>query len=91
MAANPGPGLLCHSCAKASGADPFKKPASRRKRKDPTEKRKIISFEETERVRSLTAMCIEVCEVSVHLFHIESQTLFGYIMDPVINAYTSLI
>lgn len=61
MAANPGPGFLCHVCAKASGADPFKKPAAPRKRKDPAEKRKVTSFEETERVKSLAKMCIEVC------------------------------
>ncbi|KAF8519826.1 hypothetical protein JB92DRAFT_2786466 [Gautieria morchelliformis] len=60
MAANPGPGFLCHSCAKASGSDPFKKPAAPRKRKDPAEKRKVTSFEESERVQSLAQMCIEV-------------------------------
>ena len=60
MAANPGPGFLCHACAKASGADPFKKPALPRKRKDPAERRKVTSFEETERVKSLAKMCIEV-------------------------------
>jgi len=60
MAANPGPGFLCHKCAKASGADPFKKPAAPRKRKDQAEKRKVTSFEETERVKSLAKMCIEV-------------------------------
>jgi hypothetical protein len=60
MAANPGPGFLCHSCAKSSGADPFKKPAAPRKRKDPADKRKVTSYEETERVQSLAKMCIEV-------------------------------
>ncbi|OBZ75286.1 DNA repair protein rhp7 [Grifola frondosa] len=41
LAANPPPGFLCHVCAKASGADPFKKPALPRKRKSPAEKRNV--------------------------------------------------
>ena len=47
---------------KASGRDPFKKPAAPRKRKDPAEKRKVTSFEGTEKVSSLAKMCIEVCD-----------------------------
>lgn len=59
MAANPGPGWLCHLCAKASGADPFKKPAQPRKRAKPEERRKIISHEEKE-LPTLAALCINV-------------------------------
>jgi DNA repair protein RAD7 len=60
MAANPGPGFLCHKCAKESGADPFKKPASPRKRKAPAEKRTVVNFEES-RFPSLASLCINVC------------------------------
>ncbi|KAH7097597.1 RNI-like protein [Auriculariales sp. MPI-PUGE-AT-0066] len=42
VAARPGPGWLCHECAKASGIDPFKKPTAPRKRKAPQERRKIV-------------------------------------------------
>lgn len=58
LAADPGPGFLCHVCAKSSGIDPFKKKAEPRKKK--TEKRVVQNFEEVEPVKSLTAMCIEV-------------------------------
>jgi DNA repair protein RAD7 len=59
MAANPPPGYLCHMCAKATGSDPFKKPAVPRKRKTVADKRDIVSYEER-RFPSLVAMCIEV-------------------------------
>jgi DNA repair protein RAD7 len=59
MAANPPPGYLCHQCVKASGNDPFKKPAAPRKRKPVADKREVISYEER-RLPSLAAMCIEV-------------------------------
>lgn len=59
MAANPGPGWLCHVCAKASGADPFKKPAAPRKRKAPEDKRKVISYED-HTFPSLASLCIKV-------------------------------
>ncbi|KAH7906208.1 RNI-like protein [Hygrophoropsis aurantiaca] len=59
MAANPGPGYLCHSCAKASGTDPFKKPAAPRKRTAPADKREVISFEER-RLPSLANICIDL-------------------------------
>ncbi|KAF8583143.1 RNI-like protein [Ramaria rubella] len=70
IAANPGPGFLCHSCAKASGTDPFKKPATPRKRKDPAEKRKVVSFEETEKVKTLATMCIDV--IGKHIEDVEA-------------------
>lgn len=59
MAATPGLGYLCHACAKAAGADPFKKPATPRKRKTPTDKRTIVHFEER-RFPTLASLCIEV-------------------------------
>ncbi|KAH7918589.1 RNI-like protein [Leucogyrophana mollusca] len=59
MAANPGPGFLCHQCAKASGADPFKKPAAPRKRNAPADKREVVNYEER-RLPSLAAICIEL-------------------------------
>lgn len=67
MASNSGDGFLCNPCAKASGGDPFKKPSAPRKRKDPADRRKVISFEEPERVKSLATICIEV----------EAFTIFG--------------
>ena len=59
LAANPPPGFLCHVCAKASGADPFKKPAAPRKRKAPADKRNVVNFEER-RFPSLATLCIQV-------------------------------
>lgn len=59
MAADPPPGFLCHSCAKSSGADPFKKSAPPR-RKPAAEKRKIVNFEQKDVFKSLAATCIEV-------------------------------
>ncbi|OJA08941.1 hypothetical protein AZE42_07502 [Rhizopogon vesiculosus] len=59
MAANPPPGYLCHPCSKASGNDPFKKPAVPRKRKPVADKRDIVSYEER-RFPTLAAMCIEL-------------------------------
>ncbi|KAG6808909.1 hypothetical protein H0H93_016349, partial [Arthromyces matolae] len=46
MAAVPGPGYLCHKCAKESGSDPFKKPAAPKRKKVPAEKRTVVNFEE---------------------------------------------
>lgn len=57
MAANPGPGFLCHACAKSSGADPFKKPPAPKKRK--TEKRTVVNFE-VRRFPTLASLCIQV-------------------------------
>jgi DNA repair protein RAD7 len=59
MAANPGPGYLCHKCAKATGVDPFKKPAVPRKRKTPANKRTIVHFEE-KRFPTLVSLCVQV-------------------------------
>jgi DNA repair protein RAD7 len=59
MASGTGPGFLCHQCAKASGADPFKKPTAPRKRKAPTEKRNVTHYEEL-RIPTLVSLCIQV-------------------------------
>ncbi|GJJ14915.1 hypothetical protein Clacol_009185 [Clathrus columnatus] len=63
-------GLLCHVCVKSSGVDPFKKTPVPRKRKDPAEKRKVISFEEPERVNTLASMCIDV--IGKHIEDVEA-------------------
>lgn len=63
LAADPPPGWLCHMCAKASGNDPFKKPAAPRKRKAPADKRVVVNFEER-KFPSLASVCIEVCGLS---------------------------
>ncbi|GJE90230.1 RNI-like protein [Phanerochaete sordida] len=65
----PNGGWLCHSCLKASGVDPFKKPAAPRKRKPLTEKRNVTHFEE-HRLPSLANMCIKV--VSSHIDDVEA-------------------
>ena len=59
MAADPGPGFLCHTCAKASGLDPHKKKPQLRKRKAPAEKRTVVNFEE-KRFPTLVSLCIQV-------------------------------
>ncbi|KAL5528954.1 hypothetical protein ACEPAG_4928 [Sanghuangporus baumii] len=69
MAANPGPGWLCHVCAKASGVDPFKKPSVPRQRKPQEGKRKVINFEDRE-IPSLASLCIKV--VSQHIEDVEA-------------------
>jgi hypothetical protein len=58
MAADPPPGYLCHSCAKASGADPFKKPPAPRKRKSAAERRNITNLQET-KFPTLVSLCIK--------------------------------
>ncbi|KAJ6508101.1 RNI-like protein [Mycena vulgaris] len=69
MAANPGPGYLCHPCAKASGTDPFKKAAAPRKRKTPAEKRSLVHIEERS-FPSLVSICIDV--VARHIDDVEA-------------------
>ncbi|KAF8179663.1 hypothetical protein BJ912DRAFT_1023871 [Pholiota molesta] len=68
LAASNGKGFLCHSCAKAGGNDPFKKPAVPKKRKAPGEKRKITNFEE-QRFPSLVSFCINL--ITKHINDIE--------------------
>ncbi|KAJ7212921.1 RNI-like protein [Mycena pura] len=69
MAATPGPGFLCHPCAKASGTDPFKKPAAPRKRKTPGEKRSVVHIERL-RFPTLVSMCIDV--IARHIDDVEA-------------------
>ncbi|KAH9857413.1 RNI-like protein [Lenzites betulinus] len=69
MAANPPPSYLCHRCAKASGNDPFKKPAAPKKRKPAGDKRTVTHFEER-RLPSLASVCIEV--ISKHIDDVEA-------------------
>ncbi|KAI0933361.1 hypothetical protein AcV5_005524 [Taiwanofungus camphoratus] len=84
MAANPPPGWLCHLCAKASGADPFKKPAAPKKRKAPVDKRTVVSFEER-RFPSLASMCIQL--ISDHIDNVEALGGIGGInMDEIAKA-----
>ncbi|KAI0321291.1 hypothetical protein OF83DRAFT_1168539 [Amylostereum chailletii] len=68
MAANPPPGYLCHACAKASGNDPFKK-AAPRKRKAPVDKRTVTHFEER-RFPSLVSLCVKM--ISDHINDVEA-------------------
>ncbi|EJD06146.1 RNI-like protein [Fomitiporia mediterranea MF3/22] len=75
MAAVPGPGWLCHLCAKASGADPFKKKSAPRQRKAPEEKRKIVNYEDRE-IPSLASLCIKV--VSQHIDDVEALGDVGF-------------
>ncbi|KAF9522608.1 RNI-like protein [Crepidotus variabilis] len=58
MAANSGDGWLCHTCAKAGGKDPFKKPAVPKKRV-PADKRTVTSFQE-KRFPTLVTLCIQL-------------------------------
>ena len=58
MAADPPPGYLCHSCAKASGTDPFKKGPAPHKRKSAAEKRTVINYQET-KFPTLVSLCIK--------------------------------
>ncbi|KAJ3554125.1 hypothetical protein NM688_g3267 [Phlebia brevispora] len=64
-----GGGFLCHPCAKASGPDPFKKPAAPRKRRAVTDKRTVVNFEER-RFPSLASMCVSI--ISLHIDDVEA-------------------
>ncbi|KAH9977409.1 hypothetical protein BJV74DRAFT_861141 [Russula compacta] len=69
MTANPPPGYLCYSCAKASGADPFKKPRAPRKRKSAAEKRNITNLQER-KFPTLVSLCIKI--ISKHINDVEA-------------------
>ncbi|KAG8744082.1 hypothetical protein FRC10_010869 [Ceratobasidium sp. 414] len=73
MAADPPPGYLCHTCAKASGADPFKKSGAPRGRKPAADKRKIVNFEQKDVFKSLATNCIEASSSTQKLFIALSQ------------------
>ncbi|KAI0303311.1 RNI-like protein [Multifurca ochricompacta] len=84
MAANPPPGYLCHSCAKSSGADPFKKPAAPRKRKSAAEKRTITNFQER-KLPTLVFLCIKV--ISQHINDVEAFGDIGSVnLDRIVRA-----
>ncbi|KAG9016283.1 hypothetical protein FRB90_003507 [Tulasnella sp. 427] len=76
MAKQPPPGYLCHICAKASGKDPFKKPPAPKKRK-PIEKRHIVNFEDTESVKTLANICIEI--ISQHIDDVDALGAIGQV------------
>ncbi|KAF8638840.1 hypothetical protein AX17_001898 [Amanita inopinata Kibby_2008] len=69
ISANPGPGFLCHQCAKATSSDPYKKPAVKRKRKTPADKRNVQSFEER-RFPTLVSVCIQL--ITKHIDDVEA-------------------
>ncbi|KAI0042009.1 RNI-like protein [Auriscalpium vulgare] len=69
IAAQPPPGYLCHTCAKAGGADPFKKPAAPRKRKAPANKRTVTNIEER-RLPTLVSLCVQI--ISKHIEDVET-------------------
>ena len=60
MAANPGPGILCHKYAKESDGDSLKKHAPPRKRKLPADMRTIVNLQENY-FPILASLCIRVC------------------------------
>lgn len=83
VAANPPPGYLCHPCTKASGTDPFKKPASPRKRKTAAEKRAITHVQER-KFPTLVSFCIKV--VSKHINDVEAFGDIGSVnMDRIVR------
>ncbi|KAF5390660.1 hypothetical protein D9757_002761 [Collybiopsis confluens] len=69
IAATPGPGFLCHPCAKKLGNNPFKKPAISRKRTNAGDKRNVVHFEER-RLPTLASMCINL--ISDHINDVEA-------------------
>ncbi|KAB5589921.1 DNA-dependent ATPase [Ceratobasidium theobromae] len=82
MAADPPPGFLCHACAKASGADPFKKTSAPRRRKPTAEKRKIVNYEQKDVFKSLATVCIEI--IAKHIDQLEALGDIGIVsMDKV--------
>ncbi|CUA74241.1 DNA repair protein rhp7 [Rhizoctonia solani] len=82
MAADPPPGFLCHTCAKAGGADPFKKSGPPRGRKPVVEKRKIVNYEQKDVFKSLATTCIEI--IAKHIDDLEALGDIGHInMDKI--------
>ncbi|CAE6526813.1 unnamed protein product [Rhizoctonia solani] len=82
MAADPPPGFLCHTCAKAGGADPFKKSGPPRGRKPAVEKRKIVNYEQKDVFKSLATTCIEI--IAKHIDDLEALGDIGHInMDKI--------
>ncbi|KAG8978502.1 hypothetical protein FRC05_010747 [Tulasnella sp. 425] len=73
---HPPPGYLCHICAKASGKDPFKKPPAAKKRKA-VERRQVVNFEDTESVKTLANICIEI--ISKHIDDVDALGAIGQV------------
>ncbi|KAG6902070.1 hypothetical protein C0995_004768 [Termitomyces sp. Mi166 len=69
MPAVPGPGFLCHKCAKESGNDPFKKPTAPKRKKIPADKRTVVNFEE-KRFPTLASLCIQL--ITKHIDDVEA-------------------
>ncbi|KAH9961086.1 RNI-like protein [Russula dissimulans] len=83
MVANPPPGYLCHSCAKASGADPFKKPTAPRKRKSAAEKRIVTNYQKR-KFPTLVSLCTKI--ISKHINDVEAFGDIGSInLDKIIR------
>ncbi|EKM83235.1 hypothetical protein AGABI1DRAFT_69486 [Agaricus bisporus var. burnettii JB137-S8] len=68
-AAIPGPGWLCHPCAKEKGIEPLKKGSQSRKKKTVADRRTITTFEE-KRFPTLVSLCIQL--ISKHIDDVES-------------------
>jgi hypothetical protein len=85
MAADPPPGYLCHSCAKASGADPFKKAPAPRKRKSAAEKRNVTNFQEV-KFPTLVSLCIKVGGCTCVLVAVSLLSAYAFLSDH-IQAY----
>ncbi|KAG6883917.1 hypothetical protein C0993_002851 [Termitomyces sp. T159_Od127] len=84
MPAVPGPGYLCHRCAKESGNDPFKKPAAPKRKKVPAEKRTVVNFEE-KRFPTLASLCIQL--ITKHIDDVEALGDIGVMnMDAISKA-----
>ncbi|KAH7337787.1 hypothetical protein B0J17DRAFT_615681 [Rhizoctonia solani] len=82
MAADPPPGFLCHACAKAGGADPFKKSGPPRGRKPAAPKRKIVNYEQKDVFKSLAMTCVEI--IAKHIDDMEALGDIGHInMDKI--------
>ncbi|KAI0271782.1 hypothetical protein BGY98DRAFT_1006285 [Russula aff. rugulosa BPL654] len=69
VAADPPPGNLCHSCAKESGTNPFKKPMAPRKRKSAAERRSDLKYQER-KFPTLVSLCIKI--ISKHINDVEA-------------------
>ncbi|KIK68104.1 hypothetical protein GYMLUDRAFT_54785 [Collybiopsis luxurians FD-317 M1] len=96
IAAIPGPGFLCHSCAKKLGNDPFKKPVALRKRTKAADKRNVVNFEER-RLPTLVSMCIIMTIWPIHVYpqiisnHINDIEAFGDIGSVNMDAISKAI
>jgi DNA repair protein RAD7 len=67
--ASDGSGLLCHTCAKASGQNPFQKAKPSKPVARKREARQVVNFEERH-FPSLVSVCIDI--VSKHINDVEA-------------------